>query len=123
MAYVREHRVAVVTDGSGDGVGYTTRAVTGRIEYIRYVKTDFADGVDFDVTLETSGIIVWAQDNVNAAAVVWPRTPLHSTAGVALTYDGTYPVTGHVYVAGERVKIVVAQGGNTKSGTFYVGLG
>lgn len=123
MAYIREHRVAITTDGSGDGTAYTSRAVTGRIEYIRYVKTDYAAGVDVDVTLETSGVEVWNQDSVDASAVVCPRRQVHTTLGVGATLDGTRPMLEHIYVAGERVKIVVAQGGATKSGVFYVGIG
>ena len=119
MAYAERHTVTVTTNASGAGTGYTP-VVTGRIIAIIYSKTDFADGVDFTITSETTGQTIWSQENVNASATVAPRQATHSTAGVAATYDGTRAVLAAVVVANERVKISVASGGNTKTGTFYV---
>ena len=120
--YCKQHAVALTTDGDGGATGYTP-VVRGRILQIRNVKDDFAAGVDFTVTLETSGTAVWAQLNVNASATVLPRQAAHSAAGVAAEYADGYPVLEPVYVDGERVKIVVAEGGDTKSGTLYVLVG
>lgn len=120
--YVERHTVTLVTDAAGAATGYTP-AVMGRVLGIVYTKIDYAAGVDFDVATETTGQTVWDQDDVNASAVVYPRAALQSVAGVALTYDATQPVTEAVAVANDRVKIVVANGGDTKSGTFTVIVG
>lgn len=114
--YVQKHEVNLTTDASGDAVRYTP-VVNGRVLCIRYLKTDFADGVDFDVELETSGVVVWSEDNVNASKTVCPRQTTHSTAGE----EGT-EVDG-IFVAEERIKITVASGGNAKSGKFIVMVG
>ncbi|HEB79287.1 MAG TPA: hypothetical protein ENI79_02280 [Rhodospirillales bacterium] len=119
MSFPQIQTVALTTDASGDATGYT-EVIRGRIESVEYVKTDFADGVDFTITLEDTGVNVWTQTNVNAAVVVAPRQATHSTAGVAATYDGTRAVLERIPVAHERVEIVIAQGGNVKSGTFKV---
>jgi hypothetical protein len=118
--YAERHVVTLTTDADGAATGYTP-VVTGAIQTIRYVKTDFADGVDFTVTLESTGETVWAQLNVNASATVAPRQATHSTAGVAALYAaaGT-AVLAPVVAASDRIKVVVAQGGNAKSGTVHI---
>jgi hypothetical protein len=123
MAYVRRHVVTIVTDGSGDGTGYTD-ALNGFVHAIRYAKTDYADGVDFTITAETSGIAVLTTSASNAAATFHPRAATVDTANAASLYAaaGT-TVNALIPVADERLKIVVAQGGATKTGTFHVYVG
>lgn len=120
MSYAERHVVTVTSDGSGDGTGYTP-VLTGKISTIRYVKTDYADGVDFTVTLEATGESVWAESNVNASATRAPRQATHSVAGVAAVYAAAgEAVLDHIAAANDRVKIVVASAGATKVGTFHV---
>lgn len=112
--------VPVTTIADGSATAYSP-VVSGRIETIRYVKTDFDDGVDFTITAEATGETIWSQVDVNASATVAPRQPTHSTAGVAALYAAVgQAVNDGVVVANDRVKIVIAQGGNVKSGTFHI---
>jgi hypothetical protein len=120
--YYETHTVTITTDVAQAGIGYTP-PVRGRIVQIAYEKTDFADGVDFDVTLETSGVVVWDQDNVNASVAILPRQATHKTDGSAAEYANTYPVLEPIYVGDERIKIAVANGGQVKTGTFHIVLG
>lgn len=121
MASIRRTvAITVLTNGSGDGTGYSI-ALSGRLCSIRYVKTDFDNGVDFVVTGETTGIELLTKADCNASATFHPRAQLHDVAdGAGLTYDGTRKQVEQVRLYKERVKIVVAQGGNAKTGTFYV---
>lgn len=122
MSYVQRHTMTLTTNGSGAATGYT-EVVTGRVSSITYTKNNFADGVDFDVTGETSGIVIWDQDNVNATTTVAPRQATHSTAGAAALYAaGGTAVLDYVAIANERIKVVVASGGATTSGTFTIYL-
>lgn len=117
---IKRMAVAITTDASGDGTGYTP-VFSGQISQVRYVKTDYDNGVDFTITLEATGETVWAEENVNASATRAPRQATHSTAGVAALYAaGGTAVQDKIVAAADRVKIVVAQGGNVKSGTFHV---
>lgn len=111
----RRFAITATTDASGDATVYSP-VITGAISQIRYVKTDFADGVDFAITLEATGESVWAESNVNASATRAPRQASHGTDGTA---NGG---TEFIAAANDRVKIVVAQGGDTKTGTFHVVL-
>lgn len=109
-----------VTDSSGAATGYT-KVVTGVIQNVIYTKDDYANGVDFTITTETTGQTIWSDTNVNASETVAPKQAAHSTAGAALVYDtDNAPVTTDIYAVNERVKIVIAQGGSGTAGTFTV---
>ncbi len=123
MVYLEHQEVTIVTDAAGAGTGYT-EVVNGFVQAIRYVKTDFADGVDFVITAEGSGILIWDEDNVNASKTVHPRTGTCDTAGAASLYAAAgEPVETVIPVSNERVKIEVASGGDTKTGVFHVYIG
>lgn len=112
--------VPVTTAADGSATAYSP-VVSGRIETIRYAKTDFDNGVDFTITAEATGETIWSQLNVNASATVAPRQPTHDTAGVASLYAAAgQAVNDGIVLANDRVKIVIAQGGNVKSGTFHI---
>lgn len=111
--YARADTVAVTTAADGSATAYSGE-INGLLAQISYVKTDFADGVDFTITSEATGETLWAESNVNASATRAPRQFTHTTAGVAsAAADGAIAIAG-------RVKIVVASGGNVKTGTFHI---
>lgn len=121
--YCQRHTVSLTTDGDGAATGYTDE-VTGRILSVQYVKDDFTDGVDFAITANTTGQGIWTESNVNASTTRAPRQATHDSVGAASLYAAAgEPVEDYIYLAGEKVKIVIAQGGDTKSGTFYVTVG
>lgn len=117
---IKRHVVTITTNGSGAGTGYSP-VLSGRIHSIRYVKTDFANGVDFTITAEATGETIWAEENVDASATRAPRQATHSNAGVAALYAaGGQAVNDRIVLAADRVKIVVASGGDTKIGAFHI---
>lgn len=120
--FAQKKTVSVTTASDGTATAYS-EAVTGRIWAIHYRKTDFANGVDFTITLESTGEGLWTQSDVNAAAKVYPRTAVHDVVGVAATLNGTQAMRDPVVAVNDRVKIVIAQGGDTKSGAFDIIVG
>jgi hypothetical protein len=117
----RNHRIRVVTIADQSGVGYSAY-LSGYIQSIRYAKTDYANGVDFDVTVESSGEDVWNEDNVNASTIRYPRAPTHTQLGAASLYAaaGT-AVNGRIAIARDRIKVSIAAGGAAgKIGDFIV---
>jgi hypothetical protein len=119
----RRYAISITTDASGDATAYSEH-ITGPIRTIRYVKADFANGVDFTVTLETTGESVWTEADVNASATRAPRQATHSTAGAAALYAAAGTAVNDMIVAyRDRIKVVVAQGGNATTGTLYVTVG
>lgn len=120
--HAQRFTVTIVTDGSGDGTGYTD-PVNGLLDRIVYDKAGsggYDNGVDFVVTMDESGEILWDEDNVNASAARAVRQATHSTAGAAALYAaGGEAVRDRIAVTG-RIKVVVAAGGAAKTGTFHV---
>jgi hypothetical protein len=117
MSYAqRLEAITATTDPDGDATVYSTENITGRIHSIRYVKTDYADGVDITVTGKDTGTPVWADTDVNASVTVYP------VAAAVLATDGAASTLTEVgiYLANEPLQIVVANGGDTKTGAFIV---
>lgn len=116
----RRFVVPVVTDTNGDATAYTPY-LSGKLTAIHYVKTDYADGVDFTITSDVTGETLWTESNVNAAKVCRPRGATHSNAGVAALYaSGGTAVNDLIRLSRDRVKIVIGSGGSTHTGTFHV---
>jgi hypothetical protein len=120
--YAERHAISLTTNADGAATGYTP-VVTGRVLSVIYVKTDFANGVDFTITAEATGEPILALTDANASVTKYPRSPVHGLTGTGLIYAGTDVVAEPVMVAQDRIKVVVAQGGNTKTGTVTVVIG
>lgn len=117
---VRRFVVPVTVDASGDATVYSPQ-IYGRLVSISYVKTSYANGVDFTITAETTTETLWAEANVNSSATRFPRAATASTAGVASLYAAAgQAVNSKIALGGDRVKIVVAQGGVSTTGTFHI---
>jgi hypothetical protein len=122
MSQVIRHVVAMTTAANGSVTSYTP-TVTGIVQAIHYVKTDYADTVDFAITSEATGETIWTELNVTASKSCAPRMATHSTAGVATLYaPAGSAVLDAIAIANDRVKIAVTNGGDTKVGTFHVVL-
>lgn len=120
MSTIRKFTVAVTSDGSGVATAYTPW-LNGFIDSIEYLKTDYTDGVDFTITSEATGEVIWAEANVNAATIRRPKAAVHSVVGVAALYAGSgTAVNTRIGLARDRVKIVLAQAGATHTGSFVV---
>lgn len=117
---IRKFTVDLTTNSSGAATGYTPY-LSGYILAIQYVKTDFADGVDFTITADVTGESILSLTDQNSAVIVRPRAATHSTAGVAAVYAaaGT-AVNDRIALGRDRVKVVIAQGGNVKTGQVIV---
>lgn len=118
--YATRQTISLTTAADGSATGYSV-PITGRISDIIYTKNDFADGVDFVITLENTGQAVLSKENVNASVSFAPRQGVHSVLGVAAVYAAAgEPVLDYIIAADDRVKVVVAAGGNAKTGTITV---
>lgn len=106
-------KVTITTDASGDATAYTGY-FTGQVVAIRYVKDDYANGVDFTITAETGGNTFWTEANVNASETVFPTDVVDDTAGADTA------TRGPCWCLDDRVKIVIDEGGNAKNGTFWI---
>lgn len=118
-------KVAITTDAAGAfSSSVTVPTNGGRLAQYRYVPAvaNLDTGADLTVSGATSGIVYIAQTDIGTSAFTKaPRQPTHDTAGAASLYAAAgEPVEGYIFVGGEPLSIVVAQGGDTKSGTLYL---
>lgn len=119
MSYAKRVVVPVTTAADGSATAYS-EVVTGKLSQIRYVKTDFDNGSTFTITSEATGETLWAETGVNASATRATRQATHTTAGVASLYAAAgLAVNDKIALADDRIKIVIAAGGNVKSGAFH----
>lgn len=109
--------ITVTTLANGTATAYS-RILNGAIRSIIYTKGDYAADVDFTITTDVTGRTVWTEADVNASQFVNPRDIIHSGAGAAQAI-GTAG-WADVHLVKERLKIVIASGGDTKVGTFVV---
>lgn len=120
---MRRYVVTVTTAADGTVTAYSPK-LSGKIHAIHYVKpgaNSYADGVDFTITKEVTGESLWTETNVNASASRYPRLGTHGGDGAARLYAaGGTAVGDKVALGNDRVKIVLAQGGNAKVGAFHI---
>jgi hypothetical protein len=117
---IRREVVTVTTNASGDGTGYSGH-VSGLVRAIRYVKVDYDNGIDATITADASGQAILTFTDVNASASSYPHAAMNTVTNAASLYAAAgQAVLTPIPVADERIKIVVAQGGNVKTGTFHI---
>jgi hypothetical protein len=115
--------VIIEVNADGAGTGYLPVA-SGRVMSLHYTKDDYADGVDVVVTAEATGEAILSKDNVNASAHFYPRAGVQDILGApALFAAAGQAIVEPVFLANDRIKIVVSSGGVSKSGTFTAVIG
>jgi len=121
----RTDPVTVTTAADQTAEEYS-EVVRGPILAVLYDNTDFAAGADVTITTEKTGQTVATLTNIGATdRVIYPRAQVHGVDGVGLAYEVTNAkvVAEPVWAAEERLKIVVAQGGVTKTAAFTFLIG
>jgi len=125
--FVQKKTITLV--GSADGTGtFYSEVVSGKILSVTYNKpgtNPLADTVDMTITVEGTEQAVLSLTDVSASATYAPRQAvITNTSGAALVYSAGNPVEDFIYMANDRIKIVLAQAGEaTKGGTITVLLG
>lgn len=121
MPHCEYQIITATTDAAGAATAYSG-VINGVIAGIFYAG-GFATTVDFTITGEDTGQAILAASNVAAAANYWPEQGAQSVLGAALTIGGSGGVVGvPVVLANERIKFVVAQGGNANVGQFQLAI-
>jgi hypothetical protein len=125
MAFADTESITVTTNSSGDATAYTTKEFSGPVRVAIYTKNNYANGVDFTITGDVTGQTIWVGTDVNASTTVCPKqaTHLNSSGAAALYASGGTAVLADVVLSNERIKVVVAQGGNATSGAFRFVVG
>lgn len=121
----KRHFIDIVTAADGSFTGYGPKT-SGRVESIHYIKdlgaNPLAATADLTFTVESTGEALAVFTDINANGHARPRAPtIAQTGGAALLYAaGGTPQSDKIAIAGDRVKLVVAQGGNAKIGRAVI---
>lgn len=116
---IRCEQIVVTTDAAGAGTALSERPLSGVIREIRMATAGTVltagGSADFTFTRLTDGGTVMVLTNQQAPFTVAPSQPYHSLAGAVA---GTASVPG--VPIDDHLRVVVAQGALSKSGTIYV---
>jgi hypothetical protein len=120
---MRRFKLSVTTAADGSATAYTPR-VSGKINSLTYVpdgSNAYATTVDMTITSEATGEAIVSRTDVSAGFTTYPRSNTASAGGVASLFaaSGT-AVQDKIALGNDRVKIVLAQGGNAKVGVFHI---
>ena len=109
----------ITTDASGDATVYLShglnRKPNGFLVALKYTPGTLETGADLTITGESSGIPILTIANAGTSVVFYyPRALSNAVAdGAAGTVN-----TEFIPIKDERIKVVVAQGGNAKAGSI-----
>ena len=116
---LKDTRFTFTTDASGDATVYAEKwAGPCRLLSVMYDYGDAATGADFTFSYDEYNVVetVLTITNAGVADVVWyPRRIVQDNVGANLT--GTAGGDTEPYIILGRPKLVVAQGGNVKTGS------
>lgn len=116
-------KAAFTTDASGDVTVGDIGPAYGQLVQVKYDAgsggTALATGVDITVTDKDTGATIFSLTDAGTTGRTMRPTNIPTTnAGVAVTPGAGYDV-GPPIISGE-LRMVVAQGGNAKSGALYL---
>jgi hypothetical protein len=110
-------RVTITTDAGGAATVYLGSKIRGYLVALIYRPGTIVTGADLTVTGETSGLPILSKVNLGTGdSYLYPRA-LPTNANSATGPLGTVP-TERIPLLKERIKVVVAQGGNTLTGSI-----
>jgi len=119
MRSFHSYTQTITTNGSGAATVYFGSSITGRVVAIKYEpgSSQLATGSDLTITGETSEIPILAKTDAGTSTVwYFPKTKVSESADASAATDAFTDV----YVFAERIKLVVAQGGDTKTGSMTI---
>jgi len=105
----------ITTAADGTATVYVGSKIRGRIHAIKYVPGTIVTGADLTITGNTHGTpIVTLTDAGTSTVWVYPRALASKVADGSDATDAFVDI----YLEGESMKVAVAQGGATKTGTI-----
>lgn len=113
----------IVTDASGDATVFIEHGINrkpnGFLVLLKYTPGTIATGADLTITGESSGIPILTITDAGTSVVFWyPRALLNAVADGAASANPSE----FIPIKDERIKVVVAQGGNGGAGSIEAWL-
>ena len=111
---VKHKAVAIACSAGGAATVYTTGPIKGKVLGIFYTQGTIDNGATLTFTGKDTGTPIVAFAG-NAASPVYPRTPVVNGSNAAITNSWDF-----VRLCDEQIKCVVAAGGVSTAGSFWV---
>ena len=107
--------VAITTSALGAAVAYSPQCngLVRTVEYVKPTSGGLDAATDIDIIADVSGAVIWTNGDLSVSKVIHPLAPAQDNTGADIT--GAY---APICLADERIKITVANGGDSLSGTF-----
>lgn len=103
----------ITTAADGTATVYIGSKLRGRVHALYFAIGTLANTIDLTITGATTGVPILV-DSPAASEWFYPRViPNKNTDGTAFT-----DVAADIHVLNEQIKVAVAQGGDTKTGTI-----
>ena len=119
-------KILATTDGSGDATAYSEASYNGELVAVQWIDGDFADGVDgtLSVTSTDSGVdyTLLTLTDANNDAFYLTRGATSGATGAASLYAAAGTAVNDKMPVVGKLKLVIAQGGATKTGGVVVFL-
>lgn len=107
----------ITTDGSGDATVYLVGNLRGFVVAFKYSPGTIATGASLTITGDTSATPIMTKTSAGTSDVwYYPRALMNEVADGAAGSAGTELIP----IVDEQIKVVVASGGATKTGTIEV---
>lgn len=119
---LKTRRLNATTDTNGDATTNDTLSIFGFLYAVETIDGSLDDGVDVVLSVQSTesgtALTLVTGTDWNTDAMYYPRHVIHSEALAALT--GTSGGDRAMPVINGTLRIVIAQGGNTKTGGLIV---
>ena len=110
---LHQYTISITTDADGAATVYSSRKITGRVVALKYAPGTIDTGAGLVVTGETTEVAVLTKASAGTSNVwYYPLAVSNQVADGAASAISEVPVWLH----SERLKVVVASGGNAASG-------
>lgn len=122
MAKPVRHDISITTATNGAVTTYSTLPAHGRVHQIAIslaTSGQMAATGTITISGEVTGDTIWTKTATGSRCVA-PRKPTLTSAGAVFATAAGNPVPQYFVVSGERIKVVVAGGGVTKTATVRV---
>ncbi len=110
---LQEVSTSIVTDGDEAATVYLGTKLRGRVHAIKYAAGTLANTTDLVITGKTTGVAILT-DSPATSEWFYPRVLANKNTDGAAATDAF----ADIHVFNEQIKVVVAQGGDTKTGTI-----
>lgn len=111
---LNQYTAAIVTNSDGAATVYVGSRIRGQIVAIQYAPGTIDTGATVTITGETTGIPIITKASAGTSTVYW-----YPLAACVKAVDGSASTNeANIWLYCERMKVVVASGGNTLTGSI-----